>query len=170
MNPGSIVKATVQSVEPYGIFLRHNEDVILVLIPEVVWIPSSVRDCREFTRPGESFAVKILRYVPECGHYLGSLKQTQPDDDPWRNSDEFKVGSQWEGRVTHVIRHQSGHAVSGYIVGILPGVEGFLPLPENFGVLTVGESIDVTIEKIDVSDQRILFARWAQDNSIPEGE
>ncbi len=157
MKPNTVVNATVTSVETYGIRLAHADDVILVLIPEVTWDSSRVSDCREFTSVGAKFDVKILRYVPESKHYLGSLRQVHPEADPWANPMRFGVGTLWNGTINRLMYKSGCDQIAGYMVELVNGVCGFLKYTEGEKTRKIGDTTDVTIAESDVNSQRILL-------------
>lgn len=72
---GNVVKATVFSTQPYGIYLKHETGInILVKATELAW--AKEKSISEFTYPGAEFTVKILEIVDEntiTGHQLREL-------------------------------------------------------------------------------------------------
>ncbi|MCY1067115.1 S1 RNA-binding domain-containing protein [Nannocystis sp. RBIL2] len=67
---GERVLARVTRVEHYGLYLRHEDIAILVLIPDVSLEPI---DLRARYRVGDEVEVRIVRYVAEHGLFKGSL-------------------------------------------------------------------------------------------------
>jgi hypothetical protein len=68
----SLVDAVVESVEAYGVYLRHGEDRILVLAPDIASATGSLYTPTEFS-VGQPLQVKILLYVTERT-YRGLLR------------------------------------------------------------------------------------------------
>jgi hypothetical protein len=61
---GNVVKAVVFATEPYGIYLKHESGInILVKVTELDW--TTEKSTSEFTYPGAEFTVKILELVDE---------------------------------------------------------------------------------------------------------
>ena len=152
---GENVRATVTRTEVYGVYLTHQGRDILVLIPEVAWVPV-VHDCRDFARPGDEFDVKILGMNEQEGIYGGSIKDARPEDDPWRDRSAYHPGVSWSGRVTHLItgsRHRGG--LFGYIVELRPGVSGLIRSGDAGRSLSVGDRVDVVIAEVDLKTKKI---------------
>jgi ribosomal protein S1 len=126
LKTGEIVRGTVTRTEVYGIYLSCWGHEILVLIPDVAWVPV-VPDCRNFAEIGDEFDVKVLLCNEESGVYRGSIKDTHPEADPCREPAEFRPGTIWSGTVTHRISASGPDAgLFGYIVQLRPGVSGLL--------------------------------------------
>ena len=131
---------------------------MLVLIPELVWPPDRVGDCQDFTRPGESMTVKILRFVPEEGCYVASAKQVRPAEDPWADPARFKLGSQWRGAFAVRLDTGTGEGQGGGLIEIQPGVVGYLPA-EQCGELAVDDEVSVEVVALDIAKERIGLRR-----------
>jgi ribosomal protein S1 len=154
---GDVVRAKVTRTEVYGVYLTHQGQEILVLIPDVAWVPT-VHDCREFATPGDEFDVKILRVVEEKGIFRGSIKDVHPKDDPWHDPSAFQTGSAWTGRVTkQVSTSRSDGGSFGFVVELSPGVSGLLRSEDAGRNLSVGDSVDVIIVEVDSSSKKITL-------------
>jgi ribosomal protein S1 len=155
LKPGEVVRATVTRTEVYGVYLAHQGWDILVLIPDITWVPVA-HDCREFARPGDEFDVKVLLFNEETGAFRGSIKDAHPEGDPWRDPSAFRTGTAWTGRVTHRIsasRPEGG--LFGWIVELRPGVGGLLRAEDTGRDMSVGEAIDVVIAEVDIESKKI---------------
>lgn len=155
LSVGEVVRAKVTRTEAYGVYLTHKGQEIVVLIPDVAWVPI-VHDCREFARPGDELDVKILLFNEKAGIFRGSIKDVHPEDDPWRDPSAFGVGTAWTGRVSHLIPAsppEAGHF--GSIVELTPGVSGLLLSGDAKRDFSVGDIVDVVITEVDVNSKRI---------------
>ena len=165
----AIVEATVTRTEVYGIYLSHEQHDILVLIPEVSWTRVAGGSCSNFTRVGDRHAVKILRYVPEKKTYLGSIRQANPEANPWREPLSFDVETVWEGRVTHEIYRNERTNIVLYIVEIKEGVVGALKVTPNTAYLKKGDKVSVVIKSIKRDRQEVELERVDDEVDCPEG-
>jgi len=135
-----IVEAIVEHVAVFGIFLRHEEDEILVLIPEVSWI-ACFCSCRQFAAPGDRLRVRVLGKNPQKDQFWGSIKQLSPD--PWTSS-RLKIGTTHRVRVfRHVENADRCDGRPGFLVEFEPGVYAMLCAGERSPV--VNEFCDVRI-------------------------
>src|SRR3954454_23893629 len=100
LKTGEIVRGTVTRTEVYGLYLSSRGHEILVLIPDVAWVPV-VSDCRDFAEIGVEIDVKVLLFNEATGVYRGSIKEVHPEGDPWRDPTVFRPGTTWSGTVTH---------------------------------------------------------------------
>ncbi|WAS93348.1 S1 RNA-binding domain-containing protein [Nannocystis punicea] len=68
---GERVLARVTRVEHYGVYLRHGDAAILVLIVDVAREP--IADLRARVHVGDEVEVRILRYVHQYKLFKGSF-------------------------------------------------------------------------------------------------
>jgi|JI10StandDraft_1071094.scaffolds.fasta_scaffold2294038_2 predicted RNA-binding protein with RPS1 domain len=68
---GKTLTARVVRIEPYGLYLAHEDATILVLIVDVSESP--IRDLREAYQSGAEVRVRVLRYIEEYGIYKGAI-------------------------------------------------------------------------------------------------
>src|SRR2546423_12274196 len=94
---GSIIQAQVERVEPYGLFLRHGDETVFVVLPEVSWLDK--RDLRERVRVGEAADVYVLRYNYEKKHIVGSIRRAHPELNPYRTLSRLPPGEPHCGTV-----------------------------------------------------------------------
>jgi ribosomal protein S1 len=69
---GRTIRARVERVEEFGVFLSDSDVRILVLIIDIS--DSPITDLVRAFRIGEEVDVRILKYVSETGIYKGSMK------------------------------------------------------------------------------------------------
>src|SRR5436190_20051403 len=78
---GDVVEARVDHCEPYGLYLKHAGDEILVLVTELSWEQLGDPD-KVFPR-GARVRVKILRFIPEDRQFMGSIRRARMDESPY---------------------------------------------------------------------------------------
>jgi ribosomal protein S1 len=116
LKAGDVVDAEVINVQVFGIFCRHRDEELFVLIPETSWLASSC-SCQGFAQPGDSLTVKILNVDIESGKIAATIKGRHPN--PWETK-QLNVGSTHEARV---VRHvtASEYDQEGYLIELMPG-------------------------------------------------
>jgi ribosomal protein S1 len=155
LSVGDVVRAKVKRTEVYGVYLTSQGREILILIPDVAWVPV-VRDCRDFAQPGDEFDVKILGLNEQDGIYKGSIKDARPEDDPWRDPSAYRPGTAWTGKVTHLISAMKPkEGTFGFIIELRPGVSGLLRSGDAGTDLFVGDLVDVVIVEVDFESKKI---------------
>lgn len=159
---GAVVRGTVTRAEVYGLYLSCQGHEMLVLIPDLAWIPV-VHDCRDFAHVGDELDVKVLLFNDETGAYRGSIKDAHPEDDPWRDSTDFRPGTLWDGMVTHRLAGGRGGegGLAGYMVRLRPGVSGLLKAEDIAEDLAVGDRVGVRVAEVDESSQKVRLVPWA---------
>src|SRR5947209_11768997 len=103
---GSIIRATVSRVEPYGVWMDHPAGPVLVLVPEVSW--SDRRPPSQWMRPGDEFDVYVLRYNYRDRVIVGSMRRLRPEENPYRQLARLEPGTVLRGRARLI----AGDAVS----------------------------------------------------------
>lgn len=58
---GEVVRGMVTRAEDYGRYLSCRGHEVLVLIPDIAWVPVA-RDCRDFAEVGDEFDVRSLPF------------------------------------------------------------------------------------------------------------
>ena len=79
MSPGDRVEGVITRVEPYGLYLTHDGENVLVLAIDVshqrpLHLPSTYA-------PGDRLMVRILRYNSEANIYTGTVVE-DPESEP----------------------------------------------------------------------------------------
>ena len=95
MKIGQTIKALVTQIENFGIFFDSGGNKILVTIPEISWY--RISHPSDFTKIGNEHEILILSIQND--KISGSIKQTKPDENPWKNPHLYKVGSIHKGIV-----------------------------------------------------------------------
>lgn len=79
MSPGDRVEGIITRVEPYGLYLTHDGEVVLVLAPDVS--PKRPLDLPSVYAVGDRLVVRILRYITEKSIYKGTVVEN-PESEP----------------------------------------------------------------------------------------
>ena len=137
MKIGQIVEAEVYEAKSYGLYLQHEEDLIFIQIPDIDWV-KRIPDPRKFTKKGERFKVLIKGFVEEQKQYYGSIREAEPEKNPWRNPEVFKEGTIHTGTVD-----MNTDYGSFLIIG--EGVHALLLVEEGGGNLELGSKLRVEI-------------------------
>jgi ribosomal protein S1 len=85
LEPGDIVRARVRQTAVFGLFCEYRTHEILVLIPEISWIPSFA-SCEQVAAVGDELEVKIVHIDRERNKIAGSLVALHPESDPWHGA------------------------------------------------------------------------------------
>ena len=96
---GQIIEVKVQAVAVFGLFCRHEEQDVLVLIPEISWI-ASFDSCQQVAEPGDRLTVKVIHVDSDTGKVSASIKQLYPD--PWTDG-SLAPGTEYQARVVRFV-------------------------------------------------------------------
>ncbi len=89
--PGDVVRAVVRKTAVFGLFCEYARHEILVLIPDISWIPSFA-SCEQVAAVGDELDVKIVHIDRERNKIAGSLLALYPGSDPWHGAWQLGVG------------------------------------------------------------------------------
>ena len=151
---GSIIRAKVTRVEPYGVFLEHAEGPVAVLLPEVSW--SDRRPLHESIRPGEEYDVLVLRYNYRDRVMAGSIRRLQPNQNPYRQLAGLEPGTPLRWRVVNVFDHD-------LTVELPNGAWGHVPKRPIAATVQCDDEIDLVISAIEVDEGRLTLEPIAAD-------
>ena len=146
MEVDEIVKATVERVERWGVYLNCDSTEIFVQIPELNWV-QRIPDATEFTVVGEEFEVKILNIDKERGLCSGSFKQAHPELDPYKTDGSYEIGSFHEGAAVLNTDY-------GSFIEIAPGLEALI-YSESAGNLIIGKTYKVIVSSYEADLRRM---------------
>lgn len=76
---GRTVRASVTRVEEYALYLAFEDIEIIVLVPDVSWGPTHLK---EAWHVGDETSVKIIRYVEQERVYKGTMKDIEAGGAP----------------------------------------------------------------------------------------
>ena len=164
---GSIVKGTVSRIESYGAFVNIEGFEALLPISEISH--TRVDNVNDVLKVGQEVEAKIIR--ADWNKEKVSLSTRELEADPWDGiAAKFPVGSKIEGKISRV-------ADFGLFINLAPAVDGLvhiskLPVERNTNLKKVykaGDSIAVTVEKVDTDEKRIslspVVSNEEQDNA-----
>ncbi|WP_444995510.1 S1 RNA-binding domain-containing protein [Aliikangiella sp. IMCC44359] len=146
MKVGEIVRAKVDQVEKWGVYLSTPEGRIFIQILELDWV-KKIPDPREFTNIGEEFDVLILAVDERRQAFSGSIKQAKPELDPFKTDGRYEPGSIHSG----IVRLNTEY---GTFVEIAPGLEALI-YNESGGNLEIGSVQKVKVILYDLSRRRM---------------
>ena len=154
LKEGARVSGEITSIRDFGAFVDIGGIEGLLPISEVSY--SRVEDLSEVLHVGQQLELVVKRIDWADNKFSFSLRDTLAD--PWTTvNDNFPVGKTLTGKVSRL-------AQFGAFVALEEGIDGLLHisklgegkrLTHPREVLTVGQELAVTIEKIDVEQRRI---------------
>lgn len=150
---GEVFEAEVVRVEPFGVFVKIDQDkngVVLHLeglvhISEISW--EKVDNVSGMFRPKDKVKVKLINKSE--GRLQFSIKRLVSD--PWENiAEKYPQDKEIDGVVVRVANY-------GVLVKLETGVEGLVHISKLSGGVTFkeGDKIQVYIESIDVVKRKI---------------
>lgn len=156
LKEGMIVRGTVASLRDFGAFIDIGGIEGLLPIAEVAY--GRVENIRDVLQVGQQLEVAVKRLDWENNRFSFSLRATQAD--PWSKVGSiYRVGASYPGTVARLTKF-------GAFVTLEDGVDGLLHISKIGGeqrikhpqdVLSPGQAIEVTIEKIDMEEKRIAL-------------
>lgn len=151
---GSIVEATVESIEKFGAFVNIFGFRALLPISELSL--DRVSDAGDVVEVGQQLKVKVLHTDWKNERVSVSLKALEAD--PWENvSQKLPVGTKITGKIVRI-------ADFGLFVNLDKGIDGLVHVSELEDVSAntnlkkvykIGQEMSVVIEKIDAAAKRI---------------
>ncbi|WP_303721508.1 30S ribosomal protein S1 [Malonomonas rubra] len=166
LKEGMVVKGTVTNIRDFGAFVDIGGLEGLLPISEISY--GRVEDVSEILSTGQELEVAIKKIDWENNKFSFSLRDTLAD--PWSKVGSiYKVGGVHTGTVSRL-------AQFGAFVTLEDGVDGLVHIsklsdqrirhPQD--VVKVGQSLQVTIEKIDVEARRISLTLLSQEDEVGE--
>ena len=154
LREGMTVKGTVASIQKFGAFIDISGVQGLLPISEIGW--ARVDDVHDVLSVGQELELVILSLDWEKDRMSFSLKATLPD--PWdRVEGKYPAGSSHVGTVARLTKF-------GAFVTLEGGVDGLIHISKLGGgkrlnhpgeVLEQGQSVEVTVEAIDLEKNRL---------------
>jgi predicted RNA-binding protein with RPS1 domain len=155
-----IIEVEVQTVAVFGVFCRHKDQDLLVLIPETSWI-AAFDSCHQFAEPGDRFIVKIIHVDVESGRVSASIKAVHPD--PWAGS-QLAPGTDHQARVVRYAEKADRCGDGpGYLIELMPGA--YVMLCADGLSLEKDQRCAVTVCESDSSKHAVRVA--IKENSGP---
>lgn len=144
------VLVSVKSIVPYGAFVEVEPGICgLIHVSDLSW-SDHIKHPKEVLKEGEKVVVVILNIDPKKKHLSMGLKQVNPD--PWENvEDKYFVGQRVVGNVTN--KHKFG-----IFIELEKGLEGLAHHTISSKSLKLGDSVEVSILRVDASKKKISLA------------
>ena len=157
LNPGDVVRAVVRKTAVFGLFCECRGQEILVLIPEISWIPSFA-SCEQVAAVGDELEVKIIHIDRERNKIAGSLCALHPESDPWHGAWQPGVGEVLEATVVHWVEKADRCDDAGaYLLALRPAALVML-CGQEAGRFKNGEKVAMRITTIDTHQRKVMVA------------
>ena len=154
LNTGDVVRVTVRKTAVFGLFCEYGMHEILVLIPEISWIPSFA-SCEQVAAVGDELHVKILHIDRERNKIAGSIRALHPESDPWHGAWQLSAGDVLEATVVRWVEKADRCAdTGGYLLALRPGALVML-CGQGVGRFTSGDKCAVKITSIDPQHRKV---------------
>lgn len=144
---GSVIRGRVSRIEAYGVYLQHGDDTVIVLAPELSWVP--VRSTREFTRLGEELEVFVMGYNYKTHEIIGSIRRLHQDNNPYRELSRLEPGTRLHGKIVFADSVSFCVELPNHAIGSLPRI-GSNGVKKN-----LGDDVEVAITQLDVDAGRL---------------
>ena len=145
---GSTIQAKVERIDSYGVWMKHKGEVVLVLIPEICWVP--LRHPGEKMQEGEILEVYVLRYNYCDKVIVGSIRRLHPEDNPYRKLSRLEPGTILLGTVESL----AGEEIRIWLVN---HAWGNIPKHRIKEELRIGDRVEVLISALDVDEGRLAL-------------
>jgi hypothetical protein len=158
LKTGDVVRAVVRKTAVFGLFCEYGSHKILVLIPEISWIPSFA-SCEQVATVGDELEVKIVHIDRERNKIAGSLVALHPESNPWHGAWQLGVGDVLEATVVRWVEKadRCGDA-GGYLLALRPAALVML-CGQEAGRFKNGDTVTVKVTALDARTRQIMVAR-----------
>jgi hypothetical protein len=155
LNTGDVVLAVVRRTAVFGLFCEYGKHEILVLIPEISWIPSFA-SCEQMAAVGDELEVKIIHIDRERNKIAGSLVALHPENDPWHGTWQLGVGDVLNATVVRwVEKADRCGGAGGYLLALRPAAFVMLCGPEA-GRYKSGDTVAVKVTALDARSRQVM--------------
>lgn len=151
---GTIIRAKVTRVEPYGVYLEHAQGPVIVLVPEVSW--ADARPLRERIQLETEHDVLVLRYNYRDKIIVGSIRRLDQEHNPYRQLALLEPGTVVTGRVVHL-------ANDTVTVELPNGAWGHVPKKHDSDGLKRDDELKLTISSVEVDEGRLYLQQVGPD-------
>lgn len=155
---GETYEANVLGASEFGIFCEINGVEGLVHISEISW--EKVTNASMYVKPGDKIKVLVVEKNDEDLKLNLSIKRLQ--NDPWKDIEKrYPKDKVIKGEVIRKERY-------GYFVRLEAGIEGLIHI-SKLGAedhFTIGDTINVFIERINTRERRISLVLPQKDKPI----
>ncbi len=157
LKEGMVVKGTVTNIRDFGAFVDIGGIEGLLPISEISY--GRVEDVNDILTLEQELEVAVKRIDWDNNKFSFSLRDTQAD--PWKKVGSiYQIGQQYPGKVSRL-------AQFGAFITLEDGIDGLLHIsklgdgqrirhPQD--VVSIGQQLEVSIEKIDLEEKRISLA------------
>jgi hypothetical protein len=154
LKTGDVVRAVVRKTAVFGLFCEFGTHEILVLIPEISWIPSFA-SCEQAAAVGDELEVKIVHIDKERNKIAGSVRALHPASDPWHGAWRLGVGDVLEATVIRwVERADRCGGAGGHLIALRPAALVML-CGQEAGRFKSGDTIAVKVTALDARTRQI---------------
>lgn len=141
---GDIIEVNVLDVPSYGVELEYEGKPGFMQIPELSWDTAGIEAAPEYryksiVSPGDKIRVKIIGLTEE--KFYASLRQLNPEQDPWAEITEEDIGRAFSARIQSVAEY-------GHFVRLDNGLDGLLLLENALRTHEKGAEIRVQITRL----------------------
>ena len=148
LNTGDVVLAVVRRTAVFGLFCEYGTHEILVLIPEISWIPSFA-SCEQVAAVGDELEVKIIHIDRERNEIVGSLVALHPESNPWHGTWQLGVGDVLNATVVRwVDKADRCGGAGGYLLALRPAAFVML-CGQEAGRFKSGDRVAVKVTALD---------------------
>ncbi len=163
LKEGMVVKGIITNIRDFGAFLDIGGIEGLLPISEISY--GRVENIEDVLSVGQELEVAVKRIDWDNNKFSFSLRDTLAD--PWNKVGSiYQAGQQYPGKISRL-------AQFGAFVTLEEGIDGLLHIsklgegkrirhPQD--VVTVGQTVTVVIEKIDLDERRISLALAGQQH------
>ena len=167
LKEGMLVKGVITSIRDFGAFVDIGGIEGLLPISEIAY--GRVEKVSDVLSEGQELELAIKRIDWDENKFAFSLRDTLAD--PWAGvADKYKAGSKLTGTVSRL-------APFGAFVTLEPGIDGLVHIsklgegkhikhPKE--VVEVGQSLQVTVEKLDLEEKRISLVPTGSEEEVGE--
>jgi small subunit ribosomal protein S1 len=171
LREGMAVHGTVTAIKDFGAFVDLDGINGLIPISEMAW--GRVENINDILTVGQEIDPVIISLDWESERITLSVKKTLAN--PWDDVDmKYPVGTRHAGRISRLAKF-------GAFVELEPGVDGLLHISKlgngkrinhPSDVVTVGDILNVEVEKLDSDNQRISLTgvQQAGEEEMTNGE
>ena len=154
LKEGMVVSGTITNIRDFGAFVDIGGLEGLLPIAEISY--SRVENIEDVLQVGQQIEVAVKKCDWENERFSFSLRDTLAD--PWaRAKDSYPVGSTHTGKVSRLAKFGAFITLEGGIDGLVHiskiGGEQRIRHPQD--VLSPGQELQVSIEKVDLDEKRI---------------
>jgi S1 RNA binding domain len=154
LNTGDVVRAVVRKTAVFGLFCECGSHEILVLIPEISWIPSFA-SCEQVAAVGDQLKVKIIHIDRDRNKIAGSVVALYPENNPWHGAWQLGVGDVLEATVVRwVDKADRCGGAGGYFLALRPAALVMI-CGQAAGRFKNGDTVAVKVTALDARTRQV---------------